>query len=228
MGCEMGRTAATAMTIRIIHLITLVYVLLLIGCGGSSQEKTLLHDESILRPGDLVFRRGTGLVSHTVMLADNDGSYSHVGIVADSSGVMMVIHAVPGEPDYEGDPDRVKMEPAMKFFNTINASLGEICRQDDPEMGKTAADAALAIYHRGTLFDHKYNDQDTVKMYCTQLVMECYRKAGCELTGPPSHSFELPGLKCTCWLPSDLYHSTLMHSVCILNQEWDINDHNEQ
>ena len=38
------------------------------------------------------------------MAADRGGSYSHVGMVVDSCGVMMVVHAVPDEPDYEGDP----------------------------------------------------------------------------------------------------------------------------
>lgn len=178
-----------------------------------SEEQSLLPDSCILRPGDLVFRRGTGLTSRAVLVADHGGRFSHIGIVTDSAGIAMVVHAVPGEPDYEGDPDRVKMEPAKKFFSTINASLGEVCRPTDSIAGEQAAVAAVAIYHRGVLFDHQYDDSDTTRMYCTQLVMECYRKAGIELTGPPTHTFNLPGMGCTCWLPSDLYHSPYVKPI---------------
>ena len=181
--------------------------------GNVEEEYSLLPDSCHLRPGDLVFRRGTGLTSRAVIVADHGGRFSHIGIVTDSAGIAMVVHAVPGEPDYEGDPDRVKMEPASKFYSSINASLGEVCRPTDSIAGKTAAEAAVAIYRRGVLFDHQYDDSDTTRMYCTQLVMECYRKAGIELTGAPSHTFNLPGMSCTCWLPSDIYHSPYLRPI---------------
>ena len=44
--------------------------------------------------------------SQAVLLAEKDGAYSHTGIVVDSAGVLMIVHAVPGEPDFEGDEDR--------------------------------------------------------------------------------------------------------------------------
>lgn len=39
-----------------------------------------------LKTGDIVFRRGGGISSHAVMMADRNGRYSHVGIVVDSAG----------------------------------------------------------------------------------------------------------------------------------------------
>ena len=195
-------------------LIVMAAAMLAMGCTDSgTEERTLLPADCELRPGDLVFRRGTGLTSHTVLIADNRGNYSHVGIVADSAGVMMVVHAVPGEPDYEGDPDRVKMEPPEKFFSSLNASLGEVCRPTDSVAGRRAAEAAMAFYHRRPLFDHQYDSQDTTKLYCTQLVIEAYRKAGVQLTGPPTHTFTLPCMSCICWLPSDIYQSDQLRSV---------------
>lgn len=215
MGCPLGRTAPSAMRRLLPYLTLLALVFPMATCTDKTveEEHTLLPDSCHLRAGDLVFRRGTGLTSHAVLVADHGGRFSHIGIVTDSAGYIMVVHAVPGEPDYEGDPDRVKMEPAAKFFSTINASLGEVCRPTDSVAARTAADAAMAIYHRRVLFDHQYDDSDTTRMYCTQLVMECYRKAGIELTGPPSHTFNLPGMGCTCWLPSDIYHSPYVQPI---------------
>ena len=195
-------------------LILLAAVLMTLSCKKSHQEEeTLLPDSCQLLVGDVVFRRGTALTSQAVLMADRGCRYSHIGIVADSAGIPMVVHAVPDEPDYPGDPDRVKMEPARKFFSTANASLGEVCRTADPQAGERAAKAAVAIYRRGALFDHHYDDSDTVRLYCTQLVMECYREAGIELAGPPTHSFSIAGISCKCWLPSDIYQSASLTSI---------------
>ena len=224
MGREMGRTAAIAMrtTARCSRCIaTLCALLLILACRGGSSEKpekplSMLSDTFSLLPGDLLFRRGTSLSSEAVIMADRRGEFSHVGIVADSAGVMMVVHAVPDEPDFKGDPDRVKMETPASFFTTDKASKGVVCRPNDAEAGKRAAKVALETYRRGTLFDHKYNSEDTTTMYCTELVVHCYRKAGYELTGPPTHSYSMPILSCTCWLPSDLYHSEGIHEIFLM------------
>ena len=188
---------------------------LMTGCSEKAveEERSLLPDTCHLRPGDLVFRRGTGVTSHAVMMADHGGRFSHIGIVTDSAGIAMVIHAVPGEPDYEGDPDRVKMETAAKFFSTRNASLGEVCRPADSVAAQCAASAAVEYYRQKLLFDHKYDHTDTTRLYCTELVMDCYHKAGIDLTGPPTHSFSLPGMSCICWLPSDIYHSSYLQPI---------------
>ncbi len=193
----------------------LAAALLIAACGGGKSEEplSLLPDSCTLLPGDLLFRRGTSMTSNAVVMADRKGEFSHVGIVADSAGVMMVVHAVPDEPDFKGDPDRVKMESPASFFSTDRASKGVVCRPNDAEVGKRAASEALSIYHRGTLFDHQYNSDDSTTMYCTELIVRCYQKAGCELTGPPTHTYSLPILSCTCWLPSDLYHSKAIREV---------------
>lgn len=187
-------------------------LLALLSCQ-QEQERSIMPEDCELRAGDIVFRRGGSATSNVVLLADRSGQYSHVGIVVDSAGVMMVVHAVPGEPEYEGDLDRVKMETPSRFFSSLNACKGEVCRAHDSIAARQAAAAALAFYQKGMLFDHDYDSEDTTQLYCTQLVIEAYRKAGIQLTGPPTHSYDLPLLKCTCWLPSDIYQSAEIYSV---------------
>ncbi len=180
-----------------------------------SIDKTysLLPDSLQMKVGDVVFRRGGGMTSQAVLLADKDGSYSHCGIVVDSAGILLVVHAVPGEPDFEGDPDRVKADPPSVFFSNVYANAGEVCRADNDTIAKAAAHKAWEIYRKGVLFDHDYDCEDTTRMYCTELVHLVYNKAGYVLCGPPTHRFDLPGLHCTCWLPSDLYTSEHLHSI---------------
>ena len=159
---------------------------------------SILPEGCKLKAGDLVFRRGNGVTSRAVLMADQRGGYSHVGIVVDSCGKMMVVHAVPDEPDYEGDIDRVKMETPEKFFLSVNAKIGEVKRLK----GDTA-----------TAADHDYDDTDTTEMYCCELVEHVYKKAGLSLAGDTRHDILLPGMRLHCILPSDLCDNERLESI---------------
>lgn len=189
---------------------------LALACTDSNGDHRVLLPAGIeLKPGDVVLRRGNGMASRAVLMADGGGAYSHVGIVVDSAGVLMVAHAVPGEPDYEGDPDRVKMESPEKFYSSLNARIGEVRRlHDNRAAASEAARHALEVYRRGTLFDHDYDDSDTTKMYCCELITFAYGKAGIRLTDGKRHRFKLPGMKpICCILPSDICNSRMLTKI---------------
>lgn len=186
----------------------------MISCNGNNQN-SIFPAGCELRTGDIVFRRGGGISSHAVMMADINGRYSHVGIVVDSAGKKMIVHAVPGEPDFEGDPDRVKMDTPENFFSVTNANAGEVKRlRGDTLTPIKAAAFAMEIYRRYTLFDHDYDDSDTTKMYCCEIVEFAYAKAGRSLAGTVRHDIKLPGLNAFhCMLPSDICNSKLLISI---------------
>ncbi len=185
-------------------LATVAVIMLFVSCERSG-FKTIFPEGCSLQAGDLVFRRGNGLTSRAVLMADKRGGYSHVGIVVDSCGTMMIVHAVPGEPDFDGDPDRVKMETPEKFFLSLNAKTGEVKRlKGDSATAAEAARYAVDIYKRGVLFDHDYDDTDTTKMYCCELIEHVYKKAGLSVAGRERHDILLPGMRLHCILPSDL------------------------
>ena len=174
---------------------------------------TILPKRVVLQEGDVVFRLGGGIMSSAVLEADPKGGYSHCGIVVDSAGTLMVVHAVPGEPDYEGDPDRVKMETPEKFFSTENAFKGEVCRPIDGDVGHKAAQVALRTYKRHTLFDNDFDNDDTTKMYCTELLVHAFKQAGRPIVGKPEHYLNIPAMPITCWMPSDIYESDFFKPV---------------
>lgn len=182
------------------------------GCGDGRSRSILPHTVD-LREGDIVLRRGNGMTSRFVLAASR-GGYSHVGIVADSAGVKMVVHAVPGEPDYAGDPDRVKMEPAARFFISVNASTGCVLRHGDSALAARAAAEAVRLYRQGTLFDHDYDDGDTTRMYCCELVMAAYRRAGWPMPTGGRHSFDIPGMRIdSVVLPTDFLRVRALRRV---------------
>lgn len=196
-------------------LFTIMIAVAMLASCAETEQRSILPEGCELRAGDVVFRRGSGLTSRAVLAADRNGAYSHIGIVVDSCGVMMVVHAVPGEPDYEGDPDRVKMDTPQRFFSSMNARIGEVKRlRGDSATALRAARFAVDVYKRGTLFDHDYDDTDTTKMYCCELIDFVYRKAGRPLAGQKRHYFHLPGLNpIRCILPSDICNSGELDTV---------------
>lgn len=196
-------------------LFTIMIAVAMLASCAETEQRSILPEVCELRAGDVVFRRGSGLTSRAVLAADRNGAYSHIGIVVDSCGVMMVVHAVPGEPDYEGDPDRVKMDTPQRFFSSMNARIGEVKRlRGDSATALRAARFAVDVYKRGTLFDHDYDDTDTTKMYCCELIDFVYRKAGRPLAGQKRHYFHLPGLNpIRCILPSDICNSGKLDTV---------------
>ena len=196
-------------------LFTIMIAVAMLASCAETEQRSILPEGCELRAGDVVFRRGSGLTSRAVLAADRNGAYSHIGIVVDSCGVMMVVHAVPGEPDYEGDPDRVKMDTPQRFFSSMNARIGEVKRlRGDSATALRAARFAVDVYKRGTLFDHDYDDTDTTKMYCCELIDFVYRKAGRPLAGQKRHYFHLPGLNpIRCILPSDICNNGKLDTV---------------
>ena len=125
-------------------------------CGDEAREPVcLMPDTTVVRPGDIVFRRGGGFTSHAVVTLDAHGYYSHVGMVVDTAGRMMVVHAVPGEPDFEGDPDRVKLDSLQKFFSSLYTDCGEVCRVSDEKVAGKAAEVAKQVLRRNTDVLHR-------------------------------------------------------------------------
>ena len=173
----------------------------------------LLPQDAELRPGDVVFRRGEGLTSQVVLVADREGDYSHTGIVVDSCGTLLIVHAVPGEPDFEGDPDRVKADSPERFFSSTYATIGEVCRPADSVIAVKAAEIAWQAYKRHTLFDHDYDDEDTTRLYCTELVAYAFSRAGQDIVEGRGHHINLPILQTDCVFPSDIYASEFLKTV---------------
>jgi hypothetical protein len=190
----------------------------LAACHRTEKTHSILPDGCKLRAGDVVFRRGTGMTSRAVLTADVNGNYSHVGIVVDSAGQAMIVHAVPGEPDYAGDVDRVKMDTPSTFFSSAYASMGEICRPTNDTVAQGAARTALRLYRKGVLFDDEFNDKDTTKMYCTELIAYAFQHAGVDIVGKRRHKVDLAIIKAECILPSDIHASRHLRTIIMFHK----------
>lgn len=168
----------------------------------------------MLKDGDLAFRRGVGLMSRAVLVADGKGIYSHVGILKQIDGSWFVIHAVPDEPDFAGDVDRVKVDSIARFFEIGRAVQGTVMRMSCSESAaRMAAQMAYSMARRHVLFDHQYDLSDTTSMYCTELVEFVYRKVGVDLAEGRLSTVNMPGMRGCYLLPSDLMANRKLNTI---------------
>lgn len=173
----------------------------------------------LLKDGDLAFRRGVGLMSRAVLVADSKGIYSHVGLLKQIDGSWFVIHAVPDEPDFAGDVDRVKIDSITRFFETDRAVQGRVMRMSCSESAaREAAQIAHSMARRHVLFDHRYDLSDTTAMYCTELVEFVYRKVGVDLAEGRLSTVNVPGMRGRYLLPSDLMANRKLSTICYFSR----------
>jgi len=195
----------------------------------------------LLREGDVVFRRGGGVVSRAVLTADRGGMYSHVGVVARVGGEFVVVHVVPGGSGRARDMTRI--ETPEEFFSPRNASRGAVMRLRDAgntasvggeagnvggvdsassdfanaltesEIARQAAQSAVKLARAGTLFDHDYDLADTSRMYCTELVWHVFRGGGVDLSGGRRTRVNLPGMVGDYIMPSDIHSAPELEPI---------------
>jgi hypothetical protein len=206
-----------SLTARIIPLVvTSLATLLIAGCSGSSQRTNsdVATLEERLEPGDLIFRRGTGVVGHIVTSVDNSGEYSHVGIAVLKDEEWCVVHAVPHEPDFEGDIDRVKCEALESFVGRYqDGAVGHYRVCAGPELRARVADNALRLSSMNIPFDHDYNLEDSTAFYCTELVEYLYLQYGISLSEGRRTEVNFPSLSGRYIMPSDITESTKLRPI---------------
>lgn len=200
--------------IRNIILLCIVCMVTM-GCGdggSSSVDYTTLIAK--LKEGDLLFRRGTGVVGHIVTSADEAGEFSHVGIVVNRDSCWQVVHAVPHEHDFEGDFDRVKIESIEHFLGYYpDATIGLYRTTLASKQVAIAVRCALRLSDRSVPFDHDYDLDDTTHLYCTELVEYAYSLAGISLSEGRRTKVNIPSLTGYYIMPSDLTRSSYLKPI---------------
>lgn len=183
-----------------------VFYLLFAKCSGKKTE----IDLSAVRfeEGDIVFRKGIGAKSNAVLYADKEGTYSHAGIIVKPDSVFMVVHITPGEREKEEKEDKIKMEFPEQFFSSERAQSGAVVRlkKDSLEYAEKAAREAYRLFREGILFDHDYLLEDSVKMYCSEMIWRVYLSGGKDISqGRRSTIENFPLYSGTYIFPSDIF-----------------------
>ncbi|MDR0364871.1 MAG: hypothetical protein LBH92_07650 [Bacteroidales bacterium] len=168
------------MATRNLFFLVSVFIFALSSCNDKKSREFPLSE---LEEGDILFRKGNGGKTRTVLMADTEGIYSHVGIVVVTDSGFMAVHITPGERHSEETEDYIKMERLEHFFSPKLASQGAFMRlQDSSCAPRKAAKYAIAFYEERIIFDNDYNLGDPSKMYCTELIWRVFQLAGKDIT----------------------------------------------
>lgn len=189
-------------------ILSIALTLALTSCHISHVSDSARIPYSELREGDLAFRCGRGFLSRAIVSAEDSVRYSHVGLVFQEDSVWMVVHAVPGEPDFEGDFDRVKAERIESFFASERATRGELLRPSNDlttEKLEAMKLKAISMVRDSLRFDSKYDLEDHSEVYCTELVYMLYQQAGIDLSEGRRTAVDVPLVHSICLLPEDIY-----------------------
>lgn len=134
-----------------------------------------------LREGDLLVRRGRGLLSDLFRrVGGKEALYSHVGIVHLGGGEPRVIHTVASELSGRG---HARVDPLHSFLSEDRADAAALYRPvgASPEVLRSAVEAALEMAALQTPFDTAFDLETEDRLYCTELVQLAYRRAGLPL-----------------------------------------------
>ena len=172
--------------------------------------------ERLLRPGDIVFRRGRSMESEFVINAKQDSRYSHAGIVVERGGQLLIAHAAPSESPEEGDVARLTR--ISDFFapeRATNAAIYRLNSSNQIESDRSARSASLQAKHMADLaipFGLTFDANSNNSVYCTEFIRRAYALAGVDLAVHPSE-VNIASIKRTILLPEDLTKSPKLSAV---------------
>jgi hypothetical protein len=168
--------------------------------------------ETLLQPGDLIFRMGRGHESRIVRLLDSRSDYSHVGLIDKAGSAVYVIHAV---PDGEGLTGTVRRDTLADFAAPESALAVAVFRVDERwrEVALDAVRRARSYLEKHLPFDSAFDLETADALYCTELVWRAYEESGLDLVGDRLVRPRIPWLAGLVILPSGLRASPVLQRV---------------
>ena len=203
-----------------LSIISSIFLLHISGLGYSNSKKdfkfitTFNHD--LLQSGDIVFRKGNGLLSQALFSADENSKFSHVGVVKLINNQPFVIHASTGEP--LGTDAVVKSDLLEIFLQRDFTSAVAVYRLQNPnhKISEKAATIAYNYAQKQLPFDSEFNLKTKDSLYCTELVWRAYLEAGIDLVDNKFNQLDIPFNQGLYLLPSGLLSSPYIQEIYLL------------
>jgi hypothetical protein len=133
-----------------------------------SQYQLTPDECALLKPGDIVLRRGYGLVSR--MIATKlEGRYalSHCGVVVEVNSKLHVVHCL--SSDYS-EIDGVQAHELQAFIKQSRPGSVVVNRLNDSTLHQPFVNAILRYLNEQRKFDHDFDIFENEAIYCSELV----------------------------------------------------------
>lgn len=126
-----------------------------------------------LEPGDIILRRGSGLVSDFISsVLSEPFDVSHCGIVAEHDSALWVIHSVSSSVS---EADGMQAHRLQDFVSQSKRGSVIVSRLRTDADRALIAERAKGYLRRKVPFDHDFDLDDTTSIYCSELVWRIIR-----------------------------------------------------
>ena len=130
---------------------------------------------ALLRPGDIVIRKGNGPLSAHLMNNTKE-DYTHCGILVNEEGTWKVIHTIGGTSSEESI-DGMQTQLLSEFVSHAADSMLFICRPvfaDSIEI--LVPKLAYEYLDQKIPFDHRFSMYTTEKLFCSELLYYIFKE----------------------------------------------------
>ncbi|MBL7561039.1 hypothetical protein JAO71_14635 [Olleya sp. YSTF-M6] len=134
----------------------------------SSAEKSKLQD------GDIILRRGYGLVSTMILkMMDEDYDVTHLGMVVTENDTLKIAHALSSSVSNQ---DGLRLQAIDSFVHNSHDNTILVTRLKNIDSVKQKKIVKqIAYYKKKNLpFDHSFNYKDSTEHYCSELIWRIY------------------------------------------------------
>lgn len=160
------------------------FSLLICACEISNFEKqtssydlnqkgiSVIIPDSILQNGDIILKKGYGVVSELVTKTLDDGNpFSHAGIVYKKNDTTFIIHSISKE---FSNIDGVQKTLLDTFLLDCKPHTIRIIRWKNMiALRERLANIALHYSSKNIPFDYQFDYKNPNKMYCNELLYHC-------------------------------------------------------
>ena len=154
--------------------------LLVLACNSDTADATnkesnskyyseLPFNENLLEEGDIILRRGSGMLSNYIIKKLNDSlPVSHCGIITKKDNEIVVIHSILSE---EKGIKGITSEPINDFIaEGLLNTLVIVRPKQTKQFKKEFVEKAHILLSKNIPFDPMFDINSSDKMYCTEIV----------------------------------------------------------
>lgn len=132
-----------------------------------SKKITFNNFKNCLAPGDVVLKRGKGVISQTIVKQLKEPiQLSHCAVVVEKDSLVLV-NAISGSISNQ---DGLQITSITSFYNDAFPESIYILRAYDSKKASKIQKEALRLYKKNIPFDHEFNHLDSSKLYCSEFV----------------------------------------------------------
>ncbi|MGB6269108.1 MAG: YiiX/YebB-like N1pC/P60 family cysteine hydrolase [Olleya sp.] len=131
-------------------------------------------EKAKLQNGDIILRRGYGLVSTMILkMMDEDYDVTHLGVIINQNDTLKVAHALSSSVSNQ---DGLRLQAIDSFVHNSHDRTILVTRLKNIDSIKQQNIVhQMAYYKKKNLpFDHSFNYKDSTEHYCSELIWRIY------------------------------------------------------